>query len=54
MCIRDRAYLYFAGTLYENLHPAGWSILFCGPTQELVLVTANTWKTLEIFWIECR
>ena len=36
------AYLYSAGTQHGNLHPAGWPILFCGPTQELVLATANT------------
>ena len=28
------AYLYSAGTQNGNLHPAGWPILFCGPTQE--------------------
>ena len=28
------AYLYSAGTQHGNLHPAGWPILFCGPTQE--------------------
>ena len=28
------AYLYSAGTQHGNLHPAGWLILFCGPTQE--------------------
>ena len=27
------AYLYSAGTQHGNLHPAGWPILFCGPTQ---------------------
>ena len=34
----------------ENLQPAGWPILFCGPTQELVLATANTGKNRERFW----
>ena len=28
------AYLYSMGTQHGNLHPAGWPILFCGPTQE--------------------
>ena len=28
------AYLYSVGTQHGNLHPAGWAILFCGPTQE--------------------
>ena len=32
------------GTQHGNLHPAGWPILFCGPTQEPVLATANTRK----------
>ena len=27
------AYLYSASTQHENLHPAGWPILFCGPAQ---------------------
>ena len=38
------AYLYSASTQYGNLHTAGWPILFCGPTQEPVLATANTGK----------
>ena len=44
------AYLYSAGTQHGNLHQAGWPILFCGPTQEPVLATANTWKNRERFW----
>ena len=28
------AYLYSADTQHRNLHPAGWPILFCRPTQE--------------------
>ena len=40
------AYLYSAGTQHGNLHPARWSILFCGPTQEPVLAAANTGKKL--------
>ena len=30
------AYLYSAGTQHGNLHPTGWPILFCGPTQDPV------------------
>ena len=45
------AYLYSAGTQHGNLHPAGWPILFCGPTQEQVLDTANIRKAREWFWI---
>ena len=38
------------GDSNRNLHPEGWPILFCGPTQELVLATANTGKKLgEVF-----
>ena len=33
-----------------NLHPAGWPILFCGPTQEPVLATTNTRKNRKRFW----
>ena len=46
-------YLYSANTQHGNLHPAGWPILFCGPTQEAVLATANTGKTRERFWKKC-
>ena len=38
------ANLYSADTRHGNLHPTGWPILFCGPTQEPVLATANTGK----------
>ena len=48
------ACLYSAGTQHGNLHPAGWPILFCGPTQEPVLAAANTEKTWERFWKKCR
>ena len=34
--------LYAGGTQLGNLHPAGWPILFCGPTQKPVLATAKT------------
>ena len=37
-----------------NLHPAGWPILFCGPTQKPVLATANTGKNRERFWKKMR
>ena len=43
------AYLYSAGTQHKNLHPAGWPILFCGPTQEPVLAKASTGKNPERF-----
>ena len=39
------AYLYSAGTQHGTLHPAGWPILFCGPTQEQ--------KYREMFWKKC-
>ena len=48
------AYLYSAGTQHGNLYPARWPILFCGPTQKLVLATANTGKNRERFWKKCR
>ena len=35
---------------HGNLQPAGWPILFCGPTQEPVLATANARKNREMFW----
>ena len=37
-----------------NEEHAGWPILFCGPTQEPVLATANTGKTRKRFWKKCR
>ena len=44
-----------AGTPDRNLHPARWHILFCGPTQEPVLASANTGKkNRERFWEKCR
>ena len=48
------AYLYTTGTQHRNLHPARWPSLFCGPTQEPVLATANTGKTWERFWKKWR
>ena len=47
-------YLYSIGTQHRNLLPAGWPILFCGPTQEPVLATANIGKNWERFWKKCR
>ena len=41
-------------TQRRNLHPAGWNILFCWPTQEPVLATANTGKSLERFGEKCK
>ena len=34
----------FRGHSTRDLLPAGWPFSFCGPTQELVLATANTGK----------
>ena len=48
------AYLYSAGTQDGNLTPAGWPILFCGPTQEPVLAAANTWKNRKRCGKKCR
>ena len=40
------AYLYSVNTQHGNLHPAGWPILLCGPTQEPVLACmAINWPT---------
>ena len=43
------ASLYSASTQHGNLHSAGWPILFCGPTKEPMLATANTRKSWERF-----
>ena len=43
------AYLYSVGTQHRNLHPTGWPILSCGPTQEPVLATAKTGKIRKDF-----
>ena len=43
------SYLYSAGAQHGGLHPAGWPILFCEPTEEPVLATANTGKAQESF-----
>ena len=43
------AYLYSAGTQHGNLHPAGWPILFYGPTKKPVLATPYIGKNRERF-----
>ena len=42
--------LIFRGHSTRNVHPAGRPILFCRPTQEPVLATANAGKNRERFW----
>ena len=44
----------FQFTEHGNLHPAEWPILFCGPTKEPVLATANAGKNQERLWKKCR
>ena len=44
---RFGADFFSASPQHGNLHPAGWLILFCQPTQEPVSATANTTKTRE-------
>ena len=42
MCVLGfLVYLYSAGTQHGSLPPAGWSLLFYGPTQEPVLAAAK-------------
>ena len=48
------AYLYSVGTQHGNLHPAGWPIFFCRPTQGLVLATANTREKSGEVLEKCR
>ena len=48
------AYLYSAGTQHGNLHPAGWPILFCGPTQKPCVSHSKHRKNRERFWKKCR
>ena len=48
------AYLYSAGTQHGNLPPAGWPILFCGPTQEPCVSHSQYRKNRERFWKKCR
>ena len=44
------AYLYSAGTQHGNLPPAGWPILFCGPSQEPCVSHSQHKKNRERFW----
>ena len=37
------------GIQHGNLHPAGWPILFYGPTQQPVLATADAGKNWSGF-----
>ena len=46
-------FIFRKHSLWGNQHPARWPILLCGSTQEPVLATANTVKTLERFWKKC-
>ena len=48
------AYFYSTGAQHRNLHPAEWPNLFCRPTQEPLLATANAGKNWERFWKKCR
>ena len=41
-------YLYSAGSQHGNLNSAGRPVLFCGPTEEPVLTTANRKKEKKI------
>ena len=44
------AYGYSAGTQHGNLHPAGWPILFCGPTQEPCVSHSQQGRNRERVW----
>ena len=44
------AYLYSADTQHGNLPPAGWPVLFCGPTQEPCVRHSQHRKSRERFW----
>ena len=48
------ANLYPASSRHGKLHPAGRLILFCGPTQEPKLATANTEKVERGLGRKCR
>ena len=43
------AYLYSTGTQHGNLHPAGWPILFCRPTQEPCVSHSQHRRNWEIW-----
>ena len=53
-CVFFLAYLYSASTQHGNLHPEGWPISFCAPTQEPVLAIANIGKIGRGFGKKCR
>ena len=44
------AHLHSAGTPHGALPPAGWPILFCGPTQEPCASHSQHRKNRERFW----
>ena len=44
------AYSYSAGTRHGNLYPTGGPTLFCGPTLEFLVATADTGKNRKSFW----
>ena len=48
------AYLYSTGTQPGNLHPAGWPILFCGPTHEPCVSHSQHRRNRERFWKKCE
>ena len=48
------AYFYSAGIQHGNLHPAGWPVLFCGPTQEPCVSHRQHRRNRKRFWKKCR
>ena len=46
--------LVFRGTQHGNLHPAGWPISFCGPTQEPCVSHSQHRRNRERFWKEMQ
>ena len=48
------ACLYSADTQHGSLHPTGWPILFCGPTQEPCISHSQQRRNRERFWKKCR
>ena len=42
------------GTQHGNLHPAGWPVLLCGPTQKPCVSHNQHRKNWERFWKKCR
>ena len=43
-------YLHSAGTQHGNLHPSGWPLLICGPTQAPCVSHSQHRKMRERFW----